>query len=331
MEKKVLSLIQPTGDMHLGNYFGAVQNWVQLQENYQCTFGVANYHSMTMPYKADGLRENTWRMIMYLLACGVKPESLFVQSMVPEHAELAWVLSCVTSFGELSRMTQFKDKSHQLQDQDSEATITTGLFSYPVLQAADILIYHADFVPVGADQAQHLELTRNIAQRFNHQFGKEYFRMPELLLTQFPKIMSTADPTRKMSKSLGEKHYISLFSDEARIRKQIQSAVTDAGDTPEGEMSPGVKSLFDLLKACGGSEAHAALMQDYEARSLKYVDLKQAVADAVVGLCAPIRLRHDELAANKRALKDQVKAASAEKRKVAQQTLKEVRELVGLL
>lgn len=329
--KQVVSLIQPTGDMHLGNYFGAVENWVRLQENYRCTFGVANYHSMTMPYKAETLRENTWRMVFYLLACGIKPESLFVQSMVPEHAELAWVLGCVTGFGELSRMAQFKDKSQQLQDQDSEATVTMGLFGYPVLQAADILIYRADFVPVGADQTQHLELTRNIAQRFNYQFGKEYFQMPELLLTQFPKIMSPADPTRKMSKSLGEKHYISLFSDEARIRKQVQSAVTDTADTPSGEMSAGVKNLFELLRACGAHEAHQSLLNSHAARALKYIDLKQAVADAVVGLCAPIRARYEELNANKRAVKDQIKATTAETRKVAQQTLKDVREIAGIV
>jgi tryptophanyl-tRNA synthetase len=329
--KQVLSLIQPTGDLHLGNYFGAVENWVKLQENYRCTFGVANYHSMTMPYKADTLRENTWKMIQYLLACGVKPESLFIQSLVPEHAELSWILGCVTSFGELSRMTQFKDKSQQLQDQDSDAMVTTGLFSYPVLQAADILIYRADFVPVGADQAQHLELTRNIAQRFNHQFGKEYFRMPELLLTSFPKIMSPADPTRKMSKSLGEKHYISLFSDEARIRKQIQSAVTDTGENTTGEMSPGVNNLFELLKACHAMEAHDSLMADYEAKALKYSTLKQAVADAVVGLSTPIRQRYEELSANKRAVKEQIKASSAEIRKMAQQTLREVREIAGVV
>ena len=329
--KQVLSLIQPTGDLHLGNYFGAVENWVKLQHNYRCTFGVANYHSMTMPYKADTLRDNTWRMVQYLLACGVNPESLFIQSLVPEHAELAWVLGCVTSFGELSRMTQFKDKSQQLQEHDSEGTVTTGLFSYPVLQAADILIYRADYVPVGADQAQHLELTRNIAQRFNHQFGKEYFRMPELLLTQFPKIMSPADPTRKMSKSLGEKHYISLFSDEARIRKQVQSAVTDTGDTPEGQMSAGVKNLFELLKACHASEAHDSLLADHEKRTLKYVDLKKAVADAIVGVSTPIRLRYEELSANKRAVKDQIKASSAEIRKVAQQTLRDVKEIAGVV
>ena len=245
--------------------------------------------------------------------------------MVPEHVELAHILSCVTSFGELSRMTQFKDKSSQL---GKEAAITAGLFNYPVLQAADILIYRADYVPVGIDQAQHLELTRYIAQRFNHQFGKEYFHMPEMMLTQFPKIMTTAEPARKMSKSLGEKHYISLFSDEARIRKQIQSAVTDSGN---GEMGAGVKNLFDILGACGKSEAHASLMEDYAAGTMKYSDLKRTVADAVVELCAPIKARYDSLNADREAVMEQVRENSTKTRIVAQETLYEVRELVGML
>jgi len=183
--KNVLSAIQPTGDLHLGNYFGAVQNWVRLQEAYKCTYGVVDYHSMTMPYEPEMLRENTWKMAFQLLACGIKPKNLFVQSLIPEHTELAWILSCATSYGELNRMTQFKDKSKQLEEKEGQDAFTSsGLFIYPVLQAADILIYHADYVPVGKDQDQHLELSRNVAQRFNHQFGKEYFIHPEPLSTQ---------------------------------------------------------------------------------------------------------------------------------------------------
>ena len=147
--KNVLSCIQPTGDIHLGNYFGAVQNYVKLQSDYNCTYGVVDYHSMTMPYSPIKLRENTWNMIFQLMACGVKTENLFIQSLVPEHVELSWILSCVCSFGELSRMTQFKDKSEQLTSSDKDSFISAGLFLYPVLQAADILIYHADYVPVG--------------------------------------------------------------------------------------------------------------------------------------------------------------------------------------
>jgi tryptophanyl-tRNA synthetase len=329
--KNVLSCVQPTGDLHLGNYFGAVQNWVRLQDDYKCTYGVVDYHSMTMPYNAVQLRENTWKMVFYLLACGVKPENLFVQSLVPEHVELGWILSCISSYGELTRMTQFKDKSDQLRETDKDAFVSLGLFAYPVLQAADILIYHADFVPVGKDQEQHLELSRNIAQRFNHQFGKEYFVHPEPLFTQTPKILSPADPNRKMSKSLGEKHYINLFGDEARVRKQVKSAVTDTGDTPAGEMSVGVQNLFELLRACNRMEAHDSLMEDYKSGALKYSDLKEAVADALVALINPLRERLDALNADKRTVKEQIQASSAEIRKKAQQTLREVREITGLL
>lgn len=331
--KNILSAIQPTGDLHLGNYFGAVQNWVRLQEEYRCFYGVVDYHSMTMPYKPDLLRENTWKMVFYLLACGVKPENIFVQSLVPEHVELSWVLGCVTSYGELSRMTQFKDKTDQLREADKESFVSSGLFIYPVLQAADILIYHADYVPVGKDQEQHLELSRDVAQRFNRQFGKEYFIHPEPLFTETPKILSLADPTKKMSKSLGEKHYVNLFGEEDRIRKQIKSAVTDTGDNPPtgGEMSAGVKNLFELLLACGNQTAHDAFMDDYQAGALKYSDLKAAVADAVVALVNPFRERLAVLQADKKTVKAQIQDSSTEIRKRAQQTLRDVRELTGLL
>ncbi len=328
--KNVLSCIQPTGDLHIGNYFGAVQNWVRLQETYQCTYGVVDYHSMTMPYDAAQLRENTWKMVFQLLACGIQPENMFIQSLVPEHVELCWILGCTTSFGELSRMTQFKDKSDLLREKDKEAFVSLGLFAYPALQAADILIYRADYVPVGKDQEQHLELSRNIAQRFNHQFGNEYFVHPEPLFTETPKILSPADPNRKMSKSLGEKHYINLFAEEERIRKQIKSAVTDTGETAAGEMSAGVKNLFELLRACGNMDAHNSLMADYESGTLKYSALKEATADTLAALIQPFRERLSELNANKAAIQSQIRESSAVIRQRAQQTLREVREIVGL-
>ncbi len=330
-KKRVLSAIQPTGDMHFGNYFGAVKNWVALQENYECVYGVVDYHAMTMPYQAKKLRENTWELIFNLLATGVKAETLFIQSLVPEHTELCWIFNCFTSYGQLTRMTQFKDKSQDSKEKTGDEFISAGLLDYPVLQAADILIYKADYVPVGKDQEQHLELTRNIAQRFNNQIGKEYFVLPESLYTEVPKVQSTADPTRKMSKSAGEKHYINVFGDENRIRKQIRSAVTDMGDTPEGTMSPGVENLFSLLKASGRISEYEALMQDYQAGALKYVDLKQSVADGLVALNVEFRNRREELNANKKVVKEQVRASSAEIRKIAQETVKEVKDLVGLM
>ncbi len=328
--KNVLSCIQPTGDLHLGNYFGAVQNWVRLQDDYKCLYGVVDYHSMTMPYNASELRENTWKMVFYLLACGIKPENLFIQSLVPEHVELSWILNCTTGYGELTRMTQFKDKTDQLHETDKDAFVSVGLFAYPVLQAADILIYHADFVPIGKDQEQHLELSRNIAQRFNHQFGKEYFEHPAPLFTETPKILSPADPNKKMSKSLGEKHYINLFGEEDRVRKQIRSAVTDTGDTKAGEMSAGVKNLFELLRACDQQAAYDSLMADYTSDALKYSDLKEAVSNAVIGLITPFRERLTEIQADQKNVKDQIQEASAETRKRAQKTLREVRDITGL-
>ena len=332
MKKTVLSCIQPTGQMHLGNYFGAVKNWVDLQAEYDCFYGVVDYHAITMPYDTKKLRNNTWDLIMDLVAVGIKPEHLFIQSLVPEHAELCWILNCFCSYGQLTRMTQFKDKSQADELKGGDNYISAGLLDYPVLQAADILIYKADFVPVGKDQEQHLELTRDIAQRFNHAVGKEYFVLPDTLFTETPKIRSTADPTRKMSKSAGAKHFISVFEDEARVRKQIKSAVTDTGEVDPENMSPGVDNLFELLKASGDSvEALDSLMNDYKSGSLKYSVLKEVVADSVVAMLTPFREKRAELAADKRALKDQIKTSSLEIRKRAQQTVKEVKDLVGLM
>ncbi len=329
-KKKVLSCIQPTGDIHYGNYFGAVKNWVDLQEKYDCIYGVVDYHAMTAPYNPIKLRANTWELIFNLLAIGVEKENLFIQSLVPEHTELCWIFNCFTSYGQLQRMTQFKDKSTDT-GKGEDGFISAGLLDYPVLQAADILVYRADFVPVGKDQEQHLELSRNIAQRFNQQVGKDYFVLPETLFTETPKIRSTADPLRKMSKSAGEKHYISLFSEEARIRKQVKSAVTDAGETKAGEMSDGVDNLFTLLKASGKMEAHTSLMADHDAGALKYVDLKEAVGGALVDLSVQFKERKAEIMQDKKNIKNQVKYSSSLIRKRAQETLREVKDLAGLI
>lgn len=329
--KKVLSCIQPTGDMHFGNYFGAVKNWVDLQGQYDCFYGVVDFHAMTMPYQPKKLRENSWELIFNLIAAGVEPSNLFIQSLVPEHTELCWIFNCFTSYGQLTRMTQFKDKSAQTSEIEGDGFISAGLLDYPVLQAADILIYRADYVPVGKDQEQHLELTRNIAQRFNNQVGKEYFVLPEPLFTDFPKIMSPADPTRKMSKSAGEKHYINVFADDAKIRKQVRSAVTDTGDTPAGEMSPGVKNLFEMLRAAGHQAVYDQLLQEYQAGSLQYAKLKDATADALISIASPARERRAALLDTKKEVKESIKSASATIRRRAQETLRAVKELAGLM
>lgn len=298
-KKRVLSCIQPTGDMHLGNYFGAIKNWVEIQDRYQCIYGVVDLHAMTMPYTPKELYTNTTQMIVDLLACGIDPEKsvLFIQSLVPQHTELAWVFNCVCSYGELSRMTQFKDKSQQLEEGAKGNFISAGLFTYPVLQAADILVYKAELVPVGKDQEQHLELSRNIAVRFNSQFG-EYFPEPQPLFTEIPKLLSLADPTKKMSKSLGDKHVIGLFESEESIRKKVKSAVTDTGEETD-KMSAGVQNLFTLLKAGGFISEHDSLMKDYVAGNRKYVPLKEGVADSMVSLTSGFIKKRNEIMSDK--------------------------------
>ncbi|MBN2486557.1 MAG: tryptophan--tRNA ligase [Bacteroidales bacterium] len=330
-KKRVLSCIQPTGEIHLGNYFGAVKNWVGIQDTYNCVYGVVDLHAMTMPYNPKELRENTMRMVMELLACGIDPEKsvLFIQSMVPQHTELSWIFNCVTSYGELSRMTQFKDKSDLLESKSNKNIISAGLFTYPVLQAADILIYNANFVPVGKDQEQHLELTRNIAVRFNNQFG-EYFNEPLPLYTEITKLMSLADPTKKMSKSLGEKHYIGVFEDPEKTRKKIRSAVTDTGENTEGKMSPGVENLFNLLKACGKNAEMNSFLNDYNAGSLKYKDIKDAAADAVIELTAPFRQRKEELSKNRPYVEKLIAEHAKKAQALADETLGHVKKLVGI-
>lgn len=329
--KRVLSCIQPTGEIHLGNYFGAVKNWVDIQDKYSCVYGVVDLHAMTMPYNPKELKENTMRMVIELLACGIDPDKsvLFIQSMVPQHTELSWIFNCVTSYGELSRMTQFKDKSDLLEGKSSKNIISAGLFTYPVLQAADILIYNANFVPVGKDQEQHLELTRNIAVRFNKQFG-EYFNEPLPLFTEITKLMSLADPTKKMSKSLGEKHYIGVFEDPEKTRKKVRSAVTDTGENTEGKMSPGVENLFNLLKACGKIDLMNSFLNDYNAGTLKYKDIKDAVGEAIVELTTPLKQRKDELSKNRPYVEKLIAEHADKARAIADDTLSNVKRLVGI-
>ncbi len=330
-KKTVLSCIQPTGDIHLGNYFGAIKNWVQIQDTYNCVYGVVDLHAITAPYDPKELKNNTRQMIVELLACGIDPNKsiLFIQSHVPEHTELCWLFSCISSYGELTRMTQFKDKSDQISGSSTKNFISTGLFTYPVLQAADILIYNAHYVPVGKDQEQHLELSRNIAVRFNRQFGK-FFNEPEPLFTEIPKLMSTADPTKKMSKSLGPKHYIGVFEEEDSIRKKIRSAVTDTGDNQRDKMSSGVLNLFTLIKACGQEELFNRLHKQYDNGELKYKELKDAVADSVVNVTAKFRQAKNDLLKDSGYIDSIIKEHSEKARDIAGNTLATVKEYMGL-
>jgi len=329
----VFSGIQPTGEMHIGNYFGAVANYVRLQDagKYQTVYCVVDLHAMTTPYEPATLRRNNEQMFIDLLACGLEPDRsiLFVQSMVPEHTELAWIFSCVCSYGDLTRQTQFKEKSEQLEGKQ-DAFISAGLFTYPVLQAADILLYRATNVPVGQDQKQHLELSRTIANRFNSQFG-QYFPEPQMLATETPKILALNDPAKKMSKSLGPKSYVGLFDDEQTVRSKVRSAVTDTGEpgTPVGE---GARNLLGILRACGRHDQAEAFEQEYaQGGQRRYAPLKDATADALVALTHELRLRRAEISADPSRVRRLIREGAEKARAIAQQTMRDVRRLTGVM
>jgi tryptophanyl-tRNA synthetase len=321
---RIFSGIQPSGELHLGNYFGAIENWVRLQDDYDCVYCVVDYHALTQEIEPAELPGRTLRVAADLLACGIDPERsiLFVQSHVPEHTELAWVFNCVASYGDLARMTQFKDKSEQA------AFVSAGLLVYPALQAADILLYRAPRVPVGEDQVQHLELTRRIGRRFNGLVGEEFFPEVEPLLTAGRRIMSLADPGRKMSKSLGPGHYIGIMEDAASAWKKVRSAVTDTGGTPSGEMSPGVENLFGLLRLTAPEEAVESLLALQRQGKLMYKDLKEQLRDHLEATFAPIRRRRAELSDEevRDVLADGRRRAAA----IAGETMARVRELLGV-
>ena len=339
--KRVYSGIQPTAVMTIGNYFGAVQNWVRLQDECDCIYCVVDLHAMTAPYDAAELRRASTEMFVSLLAAGIDPDRtiVYVQSTVPEQTELCWMLATLTSLGDLSRMTQFKEKSGLLKGalaDDDGTFISAGLLFYPVLQAADILAYRADCVPVGQDQSQHLELSRGIARRFNSRFG-DLFPEPETLHTPITKVLSTADPTRKMSKSLGPKHYIGLFEEEDSIRRKIRSAVTDsgaapaadAGDAGDRRASPGIENLLTLLGACGHRDEADRMREDYFAGTLRYVDLKGLTADALVALTSEMRERRADILSRETDLEGRIMAMGERARAVAGETLALARERMG--
>ena len=331
--RRVYSGIQPTSVMTLGNYFGAVRNWVRLQDECDCVYCVVDLHAMTAPYDPAELRNSTREMFVSLLAAGVDPERsvVYVQSTVPEQAELCWLLATLASLGDLSRMTQFKEKS-AARDRGGRADgafIPAALLFYPVLQAADILAYRADRVPVGEDQSQHLEMSRGIARRFNSRFG-HLFPEPETVLTRAPRVMSTADPARKMSKSLGPRHYIGLFEDEASVRKKIRSAVTDSGALADGEVSAGVDNLLALLAASGRGDEADRMRADYRAGALRYVELKSRTADALVALTEEMRDRRADVARRLGDVDEVIGAMGERARAIAGETLARARDRMGI-
>jgi tryptophanyl-tRNA synthetase len=327
---RVLSGIQPTSDsIHLGNYLGAIRQWVSLQEGHDAFYCVVDLHAITLdPPEPAELRQRTRASAAQLLAAGLDTSrcALFAQSHVPAHAQLSWVLECMTGFGEASRMTQFKDKSSR----HGSEHYSVGLFTYPVLQAADILLYQADLVPVGEDQRQHLELTRNLAQRFNSRYG-ETFVVPEAFIPgQTAKVLDLQDPTAKMSKSLGDAGTINLLDDPATIVKKIKRAVTDA----DGEIrydpiaKPGVSNLLAILAAVS-DQTIEKVTADFDGQG--YGALKVAVADAVVSFTEPFASRTRELLDDPGEL-DRILASSAARADaVAARTLEKTYERVGFL
>jgi tryptophanyl-tRNA synthetase len=322
--KRVFSGIQPTGTIHIGNYAGAIRNWVRLQEQYECIYCIVDYHAITIPYEAKEMPRRVFEAALDILACGVDPErsTLMVQSHVPEHTELGWIFSTLTPLGALERMTQFKEKSDQFRE-----NVNAGLFTYPVLQAADIALYQAERVPVGDDQLQHLELTREIVRKFNRTFG-ETFPEPQAELTAAPRIMALNDPARKMSKSLPGS-FISLDDDADSIRKKVSRAVTDVGPSA-GEMGPGVKNLFTLLEVFAPADLLAHFRAAYEAGNLKYSELKPALAEEMVRVLQPIRERRAALQADPDRVRDILATSARHAREIATRTMAEVRERIGL-
>jgi tryptophanyl-tRNA synthetase len=327
---RVLSGIQPTADsFHLGNYLGAIRQWVTLQESYDAFYCVVDLHAITVPQDPALLRRRSRVAAAQLFGAGLDPKrcTVFVQSHIPEHAELCWVLSCLTGFGEASRMIQFKDKS--LRSGADQASV--GLFTYPILQAADILLYQTDQVPVGEDQRQHLELTRDLAQRFNHRFGRTFVVPGPYIVADVAKIADLQDPSVKMSKSSSTPQgIVDVLEDPASIRKKISRAVTDTGSEvrADNEAKPGVTNLLRIYAALTGTSLEA-LEGQYAGSG--YGAFKKDLADVVVGALAPVRERTEEILADEAELDRMLADGASRAREVATATMALVRDRVGFL
>ena len=325
--KKVLSCIQPSGMLTLGNYLGALKNWVSMQDEFDCTFAVADLHAITVRQDPAALRQQIYSTYALLLALGIDPEknTVFIQSHVPEHANLSWLLSCNTQFGEMSRMTQFKDKSAKHAD-----NVNVGLFSYPVLMAADILLYKPDFVPVGADQKQHLEIARDIAVRFNNLYG-DVFTIPEPYIPKVgARIMSLQDPSKKMSKSDDNPNaWVAILDDKDTIIRKFKRAVTDSeAQVRYREEQPGISNLITIYSTVTGKTV-AEVEKEFEGKG--YGDFKLAVGEAVADTLLPIKARYDEIIKDKKALETLYREGAAKAEKVAAKTYFKAMKKVGFV
>ncbi|MBY4890895.1 tryptophan--tRNA ligase [Pantoea sp. DY-15] len=326
----VFSGAQPSGELTIGNYMGALRQWVQMQDDFHCIYCIVDLHAITVRQDPTALRKATLDTLALYLACGIDPakSTIFVQSHVPEHAQLSWVLNCYAYFGELSRMTQFKDKSARYSE-----NITAGLFDYPVLMAADILLYQTNQVPVGEDQKQHLELSRDIAQRFNALYG-DVFKVPEPFIPKSgARVMSLLEPTKKMSKSDDNRNnVIGLLEDTKAVVKKIKRAVTDSAEPPvvryDVKEKAGVSNLLDILAGVTGKSI-PELEQHFEGKM--YGHLKGEVADAVSGMLTELQERYHRFRNDEELLNQVMRDGAAKARAHAQETLKKVYEAVGFV
>ncbi|MFC1597941.1 tryptophan--tRNA ligase [Patescibacteria group bacterium] len=328
MKKRLFSGIQPSGELHLGNYLGAIKQWIELQKKYDSLFCIVDLHAITVRQDREELRQNIRRVAASYLACGVDPKksTIFVQSGVPEHAEMAWVLQTFTQLGELERMTQFKDKAAR----QKKAGVNAGLFTYPALMAADILLYKTKVVPVGEDQKQHIELTRNIAERFNNHYGIDLITVPEALLPESgARIMGLDDPSSKMSKSASsEMNYISFLDDADTIRKKFKKAVTDSGkEVKAGADKPALTNLLTIYSLVSGKSVEE-LEKEYKGKG--YGDFKTDLGEAVVEFMTPIQKRMNELLEDHAGLDAVLDEGQERAKKIAHKTLREIYEMVGL-
>lgn len=326
-KKIIYSGIQPSGSLTLGNYIGAIRNWKQLEDQYQCLYCVVDLHTLTVRQEPATLRKRSHEVLALLLAVGLDPAKtvLYMQSHVSAHAELAWMLGCYTYLGELSRMTQFKDKS-----QKQETNMNAGLLTYPVLMAADILLYQSDLVPIGADQKQHLELARDLAIRFNNQYG-DTFVVPDAYIPKVgARVMSLQEPTRKMSKSDPEDTYIAILDTPEVIARKCKRAVTDSEASvrydPEGK--PGVSNLMSIMGALTG-DSMEQIEKNYASQG--YGSFKTAISDLVIETLAPIQTEHKRIMADKAYLERVMRDGAEQAQRMAFKTLRKVRKKIGLV
>jgi len=324
--KRIFSGMRPSGELHLGNYLGALKNWVVLQDNYECVFCIVDYHAITTPFEPKEMKKNILHLAKSYLAAGIDPKKsiIFVQSQVPEHTELTWILNSITPLGELNRMTQFKDKSKEQPE-----NINIGLLDYPVLMAADILLYRAEAVPVGEDQVQHVELARTLARKFNNAYGQT-FPEPKTILTEAKRIMSLKDPSKKMSKTNDEG--IALTDSPEIIWKKLSTAMTDEARkkrTDPGE--PKKCNIFNLHELFTDEKIRKEIAQKCRSAEIGCLDCKKILADNIAKELAPFRKKYEELSKNENQVWQILENGAARAKKIASETLVEVKKKIGLI